>query len=87
MSQDQLAPKQLRTGKTRSDSDMSVSDLANLMKSQFASYQQSTKEELKRMSDSLSEFAIGMSKKCQGRIQTNERFSFGSNEKTENRYF
>lgn len=55
MSQDQLAPKQLRSNstvaKTRSDSDMSVSDLANLMKSQFASYQQSTKEELKRMSE------------------------------------
>lgn len=33
---------------------MSVSDLANLMKLQFSSFQQSTKDELKRMSDSLS---------------------------------
>lgn len=60
MSQDQIATKQLRSGgaKTRSDSEMSVSDLANLMKSQFALYQQITKDELKRMSDSLTEFAL-----------------------------
>lgn len=34
--------------------DMSVGDLANLMKSQFSAYQRSTKEEIKTMGDKLS---------------------------------
>lgn len=61
MSQETIVPKQLRSnsssGKNRSDSDMTVADLANFMKSQFAQYQKSTTEELKRMSDAMSVFA------------------------------
>lgn len=53
--------KQLRSNssssKNKSESDMSVTDLAKLMKSEFASYQKSTSEELKRMSDTMSQFA------------------------------
>ncbi|XP_055643768.1 uncharacterized protein LOC129779976 [Toxorhynchites rutilus septentrionalis] len=60
-----MAEKQVRlrsNSVVKSDADMTVADLASLMQSQLNSYQQSTKEDFKKLSASLSSLTSQLSK-------------------------
>ena len=56
MSEEDLSAMRLRSNSVsqQRNSDMSVSELAKLVKSQFASFQRSTKDDIQRMGDKLS---------------------------------